>query len=309
MQDTHIQERNPLMPLFHGLSAFPITPTDADGATDETALRRVLRPLSTARVDSIGLLGSTGSYAYLDPTERRRVLETALDEVSGAVPVIVGVGALRTDVATSLARHAREAGADGLLLAPVSYTPLTEEEVYQHFMTVAGASDLPLCIYHNPSTTHFTFSTALIGRLAQLPTVTAVKMPLPADGDYAAELARLRAVVPADFAIGYSGDWGAAPALLAGADGFFSVAAGLLPEPFLRLGRAAMAGDAAAAARLDDALAPLWDLFRRFGSLRVMFMAAQILGLTTAQPPRPIMPLPEAHRPSVAAALQAAGPL
>lgn len=55
--------------------------------------------------------------------------------------------------------------ADGLLLAPMSYTPLTEEEVFQHFQAVAAASELPLCIYNNLSTTRFTFSEKLIARL------------------------------------------------------------------------------------------------------------------------------------------------
>lgn len=141
------------MSLFHGLSAFPITPADASGRVDAAALGRVLDPLIEAGVASIGLLGSTGSYAYLSLAERQRILDLALRHVAGRVPVIVGIGALRTDASVALAEHARDAGADGLLLAPVSYTPLTEEEVFQHFAAVAAVSDLPLCIYNNPSTT------------------------------------------------------------------------------------------------------------------------------------------------------------
>ncbi|MDP5307757.1 dihydrodipicolinate synthase family protein [Paracoccus spongiarum] len=294
------------MSLFHGVSAFPITPTDAEGRCDHHALRRVLEPVARARVDSIGLLGSTGGYAYLTPDQRREVLEVALDAIGGRVPVIAGIGALRSDDATALARHAASAGAAGLLLAPVSYTPLTEEEVFQHFAAVAAATGLPLCIYNNPSTTHFTFSQRLLERLAGLPTVAGVKMPLPADGDFTAEIGRLRAALPSDFAIGYSGDWGAAESLLAGADGFFSVAAGLLPDSFLRLARAAITGDAAGTARRDAAFGALWELFREFGSLRVMFMAAREAGLTDALPPRPILPLPEAQRDRVMAAMRAA---
>src|SRR3954463_6216345 len=126
------------------------------------------RTPGTARrvgVDSIGLLGSTGTYAYLTRAERRRAVEAAAGCLGGRVPLIVGVGALRTDDAQDLARDAAAAGADGLLLAPVSYTPLTEEEVFQHFVSVAGATSLPLCIYNNPSTTPFTFSNAPVERL------------------------------------------------------------------------------------------------------------------------------------------------
>ena len=85
------------MSAFTGLSAFPITPSDADGRVDADALRRLLAPLVAAGVDSIGLLGSTGTYAYLARAERRRAVAVAADAVGGRVPLLVGVGALRTD--------------------------------------------------------------------------------------------------------------------------------------------------------------------------------------------------------------------
>jgi 4-hydroxy-tetrahydrodipicolinate synthase len=122
--------------------------------------------------------------------------------VDGRIPIIVGVGALRTDEAELLAQDASKAGATGLLLAPMSYTPLAEEEVFQHMSAVAKAGGLPLCIYNNPGTTRFVFSDDLIVRLAEVPNIAAIKMPLPADGDFRGELGRLRARLPADFAIG-----------------------------------------------------------------------------------------------------------
>jgi 4-hydroxy-tetrahydrodipicolinate synthase len=290
---------------FQGLSAFPITPTDARGGVDSEALGRLLERLHAAGVDSIGLLGSTGGYMYLTREERRRAIAAAVGSVGGRTPLIVGVGALRTDEAENLARDAASEGADALLLAPVSYTPLSEEEAYQHFAAVAAATDLPLCVYNNPGTTHFTFSDALLRRLASVPSIRAVKMPLPKDMDFKAELGRLRQDTPDDFVVGYSGDWGAADALLAGADAWYSVVGGLLPEPALRLVRAAQAGDVAEVRRIDSHCQPLWELFKEFGSIRVMYAAANILSLSEAVPPRPILPLTDANRVRVTAALEA----
>jgi 4-hydroxy-tetrahydrodipicolinate synthase len=292
--------------LFHGLSAFPLTPADAAGRVDADALGRLLDRLVVARVDSVGLLGSTGIYAYLDRAERRRAVEAAAARLGGRVPLIVGVGALRTDAAEALARDARDAGADGLLLAPVSYTPLTEDEVFAHVRAVAEAGGLPLCLYNNPTTTRFTFSPGLIERLARLDHVAAVKMPLPATG-FEAELADLRGRVPPGFAIGYSGDWGCAEGLLAGADAWFSVLGGILPEVALEITRAARQGDAETARALDARLAPLWALFRAHGGLRVVYAIARELGLTDAVPPRPVLPLPEAELPRLRDALRKAG--
>jgi 4-hydroxy-tetrahydrodipicolinate synthase len=288
------------MPLFSGLAAFPITPADADGRVDVAGVRTLVRRLADAKVDSIGLLGSTGTYAYLSRDERRRAIEAAVDEAGGAVPVMAGVGALRTDAAVALARDAKASGARAGLLAPVSYTPLLDEEVFVHFQTVAGESGLPICIYNNPGVTHFTFSAELIQRLSALPGVVAVKNPAPAAGQVAAHLADLRGRAPAGFSLGYSADANCAEAMLAGADAWHSVLGGLFPATTLALCRAAQAGDAAETRRLNARLEPVWQLFRDFTGLRLAFTAAHILGLTQAQPPRPILPLSEADRGRVA---------
>lgn len=292
------------MTLFAGLSAFPLTPADDEGQLKPELLQHFLEPIVAAGADSIGLLGSTGGYAYLSPEARKRTLRAAVECTAGRTPLIVGVGALTTDLAEDLARDAREAGADGLLLAPMSYQPLTEEEVFHHFEAVAAAGELPLCIYNNPGTTKFTFSPNLIARLAELPNVIAVKMPLAADGDYAGEMQRLRAMTPEDFAIGYSGDWGAKDALLAGGACWYSVVASLLPEPAFALTRAAQSGNVAEAEHIDHAFAPLWALFRELGSFRVMFAIAESLGFGPITPPRPILALEPAYRERVELALR-----
>lgn len=276
---------------FRGLSAFPITPADRHGHVDEDGLVRLVQRLAAAEVDSICVLGSTGTYAYLDRAERRRAVEAAAGCLGGRLPLLAGVGAMRTDEAQDLARDAEAAGADGLLLAPVSYTPLTDEEVFQHFVAVAGATGLPLCIYNNPSTTHFTFTDALVARLAKVPGILAVKNPAPPPQDARANHEALRAQVPIGFAIGYSGDWHAPDAVLAGGEAWYSVVGGLLPVPALRLLRAAQAGDAPEVARWNVRFQGLWDLFKELGSLRVMYASAAILGICHAEPPRPILPL------------------
>ncbi|PDT10504.1 dihydrodipicolinate synthase family protein [Rhizobium sp. J15] len=279
---------------FHGLSAFPPTPADRNGRVDTEALGRLLEPLCEAGVASIGLLGSTGIYAYLSREERLRAVRAGVECVRGRVPLIVGAGALRTDHAMDLARDAEAAGADALLLAPVSYTPLTQDEAYEHFLAVAKATGLPLCIYNNPGTTHFTFSRELLQRLSDIETIRAVKMPLPADGDLRGEIAALREKT--SLAIGYSGDWGAAEALSSGADAWYSVVAGLLPRSALGLAKAAMAGDEGEARRLDGLLQPLWDMFKAYGSIRVVYMLAGHLLGVPMELPRPILPLGPADR-------------
>jgi 4-hydroxy-tetrahydrodipicolinate synthase len=190
---------------FEGVCAFPITPADEDGIVDTSALRQLLAPLAGSGVQSVGLLGSTGAAPFFTRTQRRRAVEAAMLELGGKRPVMVGIGALRTADAMLLARDAAACGADAVLLQAVSYTPLTEEEVYRHMASVAMATELPLCIYNNPGTTHFTFTPELIGRLSRTAPIAAVKSPAPAAGKMESELAGLRQLVPAGFSIGASG--------------------------------------------------------------------------------------------------------
>ena len=280
------------MPLFQGLSAFPLTPADEQGRVDTDALRVLLKRLADAGVGSVGLLGSTGTYPYLTRAERRRAVEAAVDQVGGQVPIMVGIGALRTDEAVRLGQDAKGAGADAVLLAPVSYAPLTDEEVFTHFATVAEAVGLPLCIYNNPGTTHFTFSGDLIARLSRVPHVAAVKNPAPDAHALPGGLRDLRAAASPGFSVGYSVDWKAAEAMLAGGDAWYSVAGGLFPASCMAIVAAIEAGRADEARALNARLQPLWDLFVELSSLRVMYAAANLLGLCRAEPPRPILPLP-----------------
>lgn len=291
------------MTLFSGLSAFPITPMTSEGEVIAPDLQRLVQRIEAGGADSIGLLGSTGTYMFLSRDQRRRAVAAAV-EAATSIPIIVGVGAMRTDEVQALARDAGEEGASGLLLAPVSYTPLTEEEVFQHFLAVAEATDVPLCIYSNPGTTNFTFNPELVARLAEIPTVAAIKLPLPASGDIAADLTTFRRAAP-NLSIGYSGDWGCKAALLAGADCWYSVAGGLFPEQATALAAAAIKGDREAADRCDAVFAGLWDLFRAHGSLRLMYAAANMLGLTEASLPKPLLGPDE----SLTASLRMALPL
>jgi len=291
------------MDVLAGLSAFPVTPANEQGQVQTDRLQALVARLNRPGIASIGVLGSTGSYAYLSRDERRRALGAAV-QVAGQTPVLAGVGALRSSDVLAHARDAAEVGAAGLLLAPMSYLPLTEDEVHQLVLDLSQAVDLPICFYNNPGTTHFTLSEALLLRLAEIPNLRAVKNPAPADGDFAAQLARLRPALPDGFSLGYSGDATIAGALSAGADAWYSVLAGTLPDICIALWQAR--GDAAALAALNTRLAPVWDVFARYGGIRVVHEIVPMLGLGPTDPPRPLLPLSPPARHEIEAALAAA---
>ncbi|SFG42838.1 4-hydroxy-tetrahydrodipicolinate synthase [Palleronia marisminoris] len=285
--------------MLKGLSAFPITPI-TDGALDDAIFARMIERIVAAGCDSVGALGSTGAGPYLPAKARRRAVAVAAETTAGRIPLWVGIGALTTEAVCAHTREAEAAGADGLLLQPVSYQRLTDDEVFHLFTDAAAATALPLCIYDNPATTGFRFSDDLILRIAALPTVVAAKRPLP-EGDVAADLAPLRAA--SDLSLGYSQDWGMLDALAGGGDVFFSVLAGTRPEAVVPAARAAIGGDLDLARQLAEPLEPIWSLFRRFGGYRVVHAIASRDYGTPLPPLRPVLPLPDAALPELDAAL------
>lgn len=265
--------------MFRGLSAFPLTPMDNKGI-DEESFINIIKHLVLSGVDSIGVLGSTGNYAYLSIEQRKQVLRLALKHAA-AVPVIVGISALSTRDVLSLAADAQAAGAHAVLLAPMSYQSLSEEEVFGLYKAVTRELQIPLCVYDNPGTTHFTFSDELHGRIAQLPNIGSIKLPgVPADSEEAkARVEHLRAMVPPHVTLGVSGDAFGAAGLIAGCDVWYSAIGGTLPHTMLEIAQAAIAGYDDEATRLSGRLDPLWQLFaENRGSLRVSAAAAEILG-------------------------------
>jgi 4-hydroxy-tetrahydrodipicolinate synthase len=288
--------------MFTGLSAFPLTPL-ANDAVDEAAFVRLIQRLAEAKVDSITALGSTGSYAYLSSEERSRVARLAVEN-AGETPVFIGVGALRTSQILTNAEKAEQAGASGLLLAPMTYQPLTDDDVFELFRTVTANSSLPVIVYDNPGTTHFTFTTELYGRIAELPGIASIKIPgVPADPEQAqAHVQEIRAAVPAHVTIGVSGDAKAAAGFAAGCDAWYSVIGGTLPALAMRITGAALEGRVSDALAESERLAPLWQLFAEYGgSIRVVAAIAEQLGLAPrASLPLPIQGLNEKQRAHVA---------
>lgn len=287
--------------MFSGLSAFPLTPL-SEQQFDERAYAQIIGRLVDAGVDSIGALGSTGCYAYFDREERRRVVAATMANAED-VPVIVGIGALRTAQVQALAADAQEAGASAVLLAPVSYQELTDDDVFGLYQDIVADLSVPLVVYDNPATTRFSFSIELYGRIAALPRVAAIKIPpVPLDPAGAEErVAAIREVVGDRVRLGISGDGAGAIGLGAGCDVWFSAIAGTLPRPLLSITRAAQEEDQQRAGAESGRLQPLWKLIAAYGSLRVAAAIAEILGLAGPSClPRPILGLDEATRAHVA---------
>lgn len=295
--------------MFSGLSAFPLTPITASGF-DEKGFSKIVQRIVAAEADSIGVLGSTGSYAYLTREQRKHIATLAVKHANN-IPVMVCVGAVGTEQILHLIDDAQMAGVSALLLPALSYQQLREDEVFALFDTVTRHTSLPVCVYDNPGTTHFAFSDALYARIAELPGVSSIKIPgLPEEPEKAAaRVAQIRERLPAKTTLGISGDAFAGVGLNAGCEVWYSVCGGLFPRVAKEITEAAARGDRQQVTQLTERLAPLWQLFRKHGgSIRVIAAAAGVLGLTSGDClPRPLLPLSAEHTAEIAAVINALG--
>ena len=212
---------------------------------------------------------------------------------------MVSIGALRCRDVCNLADDAQKAGVKAVLLAPLSYQPLSDDEVFGLYRDVSSTLSVPLCIYDNPQTTKFEFSNELYGRLCTLPNIAAIKIGhIPQGlGEAKAFIDRMREFVPSHVKIGISGDAQAARGLSAGCDCWFSVLGGLFPDLALKLQKEAEKKKNGNDNSFSQTLAPLFDLFIRSGSLRVIATAAELLNKTDHPSlPRPLQSLNEQDR-------------
>ena len=164
---------------WRGVIPAATTQFAADLSLDIDATQRGYDALIRDGVDGLIVLGTCGENNSLEPEEKRRILQAAVEVVAGRVPVITGVSELDTRRAVAYARDAEAAGVDGLMVLPAMvYVPKTEELI-AHFRAVAEATGLPVMLYNNPPAYRVSIGAEVLTALADLGNVVAVKESTP----------------------------------------------------------------------------------------------------------------------------------
>lgn len=219
---------------FKGVIAYPITPFTENEAVDIPLFKQLVERLVAAGSHGIAPLGSTGVLPYLSDEEKEAVTEAALQQAAGRVPVLAGVSNLTTERTIHHAKFAERAGADAVMIIPMSYWKLTDEEIFRHYEAVAAKISIPIMAYNNPATGGVDMSPALLKRLLQIPNVTMIK---ESTGDVQ-RMHYLRKELGEDVAFYNGSNPLALAAFAAGASGWCTAAPNLIPELNLDLYRA-----------------------------------------------------------------------
>ena len=160
---------------FHGVFPYLVSPIDADGEVSAQVLTRLCQDLMAAGVHGLTPLGSTGEFAYLNPAQRRRVVEVVVQAAGRRVPVVAGVAATTIVDAVGQAREYERMGCDGVLAVLEAYFPVDDEGVYQYFKAIADAVSLPVVIYTNPNFQRSDLKLPVIERLSHIPNIRYIK--------------------------------------------------------------------------------------------------------------------------------------
>jgi len=211
--------------MFHGSMTAIITPFDEQGNVDEESYRQLIEFQIENGTDVIVPCGTTGESATLNYHEHNRVIDICIEQVNKRVPVIAGTGSNSTAEAIEISRHAKEAGADGLLLVSPYYNRPSQEGIYQHYKALAENVALPQILYNVPGRTGSNMTATTTIRLAEFEQIVAIK---EASGDVtqASEIIA-RAGDKIDVLSG--DDFLALPLMACGAKGVISVSANIIP--------------------------------------------------------------------------------
>jgi len=281
-----------------------VTPMHADASVDYVGLRQLIDWHIEQGTDCIGVVGTTGESPTVSVQEHCEIIRVAVEQAAGRRPILAGCGANSTAEAISLARFARQVGADCQLQVVPYYNKPTQEGQYQHFKAISEAcGDLPIMLYNVPGRTVADLQPETALRLAELPGIFGIK---EATGNIERAQWLIRQA-PSGFSV-YSGDDASAVALmLCGGRGNVSVTANVAPRLMHQLCLAALAGDVRSAMQIQMRLLPLHQqLFVEPNPIPVKW-ALQRLGRCGAALRLPMTPLSTDRQALVELALQEAG--
>ncbi len=227
------------------------------GKIDEESFRNLIRWHLESGTHGILVSGTTGESATLTKEEKKRLLEIALEEAKGKVPVIAGTGTNDTAKTLELTKMAEEMGADAVLIVTPYYNKPTQSGLYEHYKYIAKNSRIPIILYNVPGRTGVNLLPETTAKLAQdFENIVAIK---EACGDMK-QVTELVLKCPKDFVVLSGDDFTASFTVLTGGKGVISVAANIMPKEMAELMENCLAGDVSRAKELHLYLYPLFKV-------------------------------------------------
>lgn len=243
--------------IFKGLGIALITPFNASGAVDYVVLKKLVEYQLQNGADFFCILATTGETPTLTDDEKQRIKELVVEVVAGRVPILMGCGGNNT-AAIVEELHTRDfSGVDGILSVCPYYNKPSQEGLYQHFKTIANATDMKVVLYNVPGRTGVNMKAETTVRLARdCKNIVAVK-------EASGNLEQVDEIIknkPDTFDVISGDDALTFPMIACGAVGVISVIGNALPKEFSRMLRLEQNGEFEPARKIHHMFTDLFNL-------------------------------------------------
>jgi len=278
--------------IFEGCATAIVTPMNADGSVNEQRFKELVEQQILGGIDALVVCGTTGESAVLNHEEHVRVIELAIQQNAGRVPIIAGTGSNDTAYGVELSKEAISLGADALLMVTPYYNKTSQAGLVAHYNYIADRVDAPIIVYNVPSRTGVNIKPETYAELAKHPNIVAAK---EANGDISSVLKTIS--LCGDNLTIYSGnDDQTVPMMALGAKGVISVISNILPTEFHNLTAACLAGDFKKATEMSVKYSDLMDyMFIDVNPIPVK-EAMNLMGMGMGECRLPLVPMSDKNR-------------
>ena len=289
--------------MYSGIIPAFITPFTSEGEVNLTSVKEMLDWLLGYHITGVYITGSTGEGLLLSVEERQAVVETAIEKVAGSVPVIVHVGAPATATAETLARHAREVGADAVASVPPMFYAYNKREIENYYFKLKQASDLPVYFYNIPALTNHSLDVELASNLFHNGVIDGMKYTHH-------DMLNFRGIIEAceeKLNIFSGPDEMLLPFLTMGAHGGIGATYSAMPYLYVTLFNAWQASDLATAQKLQHTANRVISTMAKYGIIPAVKAVMQFHGIDCGAPRQPFLPLTDEQKTNLKADLTEIG--
>lgn len=283
-----------------GIIPAMVTPMDKHGKVNKIALRRLTNFLIDGGVHGLFPVGSTGEWYGLTLEQKKEVIETVIDETNGRIPVYAGTGAITTKDTVEITKMAAAAGVEAVsVLTPVFITP-NNDELYEHYKTVASSVDIPVLLYNNPGRTGINLDVELVKRLSKIDNIIGIK---DSSGDMTLTGEYIRRTGD-DFCVLAGRDTLILSTLVYGGNGAITATANIAPKIPVKIYEEYLKGNLKKALEAQYELFPLRLAFSLGSFPVVMKEGLKMVGIDVGPTLKPIEEMTEDNRAKLKKVLQ-----
>lgn len=261
--------------MIKGIIPPIITPMNEDESFNEAEFRKQVDRQIEGGVHGIFCYGTNGECYALNNQEKEEILKACVDQVKGRVPVYAGTGCITTKETVEMSKRAEALGADILSVITPYFAAVSQEELYEHYVTIAEAVKIPIVLYNIPARTGCSIAPETVAKLAEVENIAGAK---DSSGKWENLLAYIELTKDKDFAVLSGNDSLILPALKAGGVGGIAGCANVYPHNMVSIYECFKKGDLEGAQKAQDAIASFRGCFKYGNPNTIVKTAVGLLG-------------------------------